>query len=171
MKRMRRLTPLVVITGLVVWVISGCSSDALTGMTAPPFVLEEISGAKVSSKDLAGKVVIIDFWATWCPPCLMTIPELVDLQRKYKDKGLSVVGISVDDPEKVTDRDLVAFREAKKINYPIVRANAKVVQDYFADDPNMAIPTMFLVDRQGKISEKKVGFSPGSLEKSVRKLL
>jgi thiol-disulfide isomerase/thioredoxin len=171
MKRMGRLRILAFVTWFILLLLSGCSSGVGTGKPAPDFLLEELSGDKISLKELNGNVVIIDFWATWCPPCLMTIPELVDLQKRYKDKGLSVVGISVDDPEKVTNRDLAAFREAKNINYPIARADAKVLQEYFANDNTMAIPTMFLVDRQGKIAEKKVGFAPGSLERSVKKLL
>jgi thiol-disulfide isomerase/thioredoxin len=171
MKRMRPLVIFAFTAWLILLLLSGCSSEAGPGKPAPDFLLDDLSGSKISLKELNGHVVIIDFWATWCPPCLMTIPELVDLQKKYKDRGLSVVGISVDDPQKVTNRDLAAFRDAKNINYPIVRADAKVLEDYFANDSRMAIPTMFLVDRQGKIAEKKVGFVPGSLEKSVKKLL
>jgi thiol-disulfide isomerase/thioredoxin len=171
MTKMHRLSTFAFITALTLLFLTRCSSELGTGKPAPDFLLEELSGAKISLKKLIGKVVILDFWATWCPPCLMTIPELVDLQKKYKDRGLSVVGISVDDPQRVTNRELAAFREAKNINYSIVRADAKVMQDYFADDDRMAIPTMFLIDRQGKIVEKKVGFVPGSLEKSVKKLL
>jgi thiol-disulfide isomerase/thioredoxin len=171
MRKMHRLSPLAFITSLTLLFLTGCSSELGTGKPAPDFQLEELSGARISLKKLIGHVVILDFWATWCPPCLMTIPELVDLQKKYKDKGLSVVGISVDDPRKVTNGDLAAFKEAKNINYSIVRADAKVMQDYFAGDDRMAIPTMFLIDRHGKIIEKKVGFVPGSLEKSVKKLL
>lgn len=171
MRKRHRLSTFAFITSLTLLFLTGCSSELGTGKPAPDFLLEELSGAKISLKKLIGKVVILDFWATWCPPCLMTIPELVDLQKKYRDRGLSVVGISVDDPQRVTNRELAAFREAKNINYSIVRADAKVMQDYFDDDDRMAIPTMFLIDRQGKIVEKKVGFVPGSLEKSIKKLL
>jgi thiol-disulfide isomerase/thioredoxin len=171
MKRMRPLGILAFITWLILLLISGCSSKVGTGKPAPDFLLDELSGAKVSLKKLNGNVVIIDFWATWCPACLMAIPELVDLQKEYQNRGLSVVGISVDDPRNVTIRDLIAFREARNINYPIVRADAKVLQDYFADDDRIALPTTFLIDRQGKIVEKEVGFVPGILEKAVKKLL
>ena len=155
----------------MMWLFSGCGPGANSGKPAPDFLLEDLSGGKVSLKDFKGNVVIIDFWATWCPPCLMSIPELVDLQNKYQQRGLSVVGISVDNPQQVTDKDLAAFKEKTRINYPVVRADARVMQDYFANENNMAIPTMFLIDRQGKITEKKVGFVPGSVEKSIKKLL
>ena len=149
----------------------GCGKGAGTGKPAPDFLLEEISGTKVSLKGLKGKVVIIDFWATWCPPCLMSIPELVGLQEKYGQNGLTIVGISVDDPGQVSDTDLTAFTEKRKINYPVVRADERVLRDYFANEESMAIPTMFLIDRQGMITEKKVGFAPGSVEKAIKKLL
>ena len=167
-KRLRSMLMLLLALTLI---SVGCGEGAGPRKPAPDFLLEEISGAKISLNHLKGKVIIIDFWATWCPPCLMSIPELVGLQEKYRQNGLSVVGISVDHPGQVTDEDLAAFMEKSKINYPVARATAQVLQDYFADDNNMAIPTMFLVDRQGMIAEKKVGFAPGSVEKSLKNLL
>ncbi len=101
----------------------------------------------------------------------MSIPELVGLQEKYTQSGLTIVGISVDDPGEVSDKDLAAFTQKTRINYHVVRADARVLKDYFANDDSMAIPTMFLVDRQGMIAEKKVGFAPGSVEKAIKKLL
>jgi len=77
---------------------------------APNFTLEDISGKPLSLNDIKGKVVIVDFWATWCGPCVMSIPELVDLQDKYKAKGLVVIGISVDD-EEVSKGELLAFKK------------------------------------------------------------
>ena len=156
---------------MMILVSMGCSKGAGTGKPAPDFLLEEISGNKVSLKSLKGKVVIIDFWATWCPPCLMSIPELVGLQEKYKQNGLTIVGISVDDPGQVSDTELTAFTEKSKINYPVVRADERVLRDYFSNEESMAIPTLFLIDRQGMIAEKKVGFAPGSVEKAIKKLL
>ena len=81
------------------------------------------------------------------------------------------MGISVDDPEKSQTRTLSNIHEKTKINYSVARVDMRVLQDYFANDNNMAIPTMFLIDRQGMIAEKKVGFAPGSVEKSIKKLL
>jgi cytochrome c biogenesis protein CcmG, thiol:disulfide interchange protein DsbE len=168
---MNRLKMILMLPLMVILVSVGCGEGASSRRPAPDFLLEEISGAKISLSNLKGKVIIVDFWATWCPPCLMSIPELVGLQEKYRQNGLSVVGISVDNPDQVSDRDLAAFMEKRKINYPVARANAQVLQAYFAHDSNMAIPTMFLIDRQGMIAEKKVGFAPGSVEQSIKKLL
>ncbi len=168
---MNGLRRIPILLGLTVLLTMGCGNGSGAGKPAPDFLLEDISGGKVSLKGLRGKVVIIDFWATWCPPCLMSIPELVGLQEKYRENGLTIVGISVDDPGQVSDRDLAAFMEKTRINYPVARVNGRVLRDYFSNDGNMAIPTMFLVDRQGMMVEKKVGFAPGSVEKSIKKLL
>ena len=137
---------------------------------APHFTLEDISGKSLSLSDVKGKVVVVDFWATWCGPCRMSIPELVDLQEKYGAKGLVVVGISVDD-EKVSKGELVAFKEKMRINYPILRANDKVYVDYFGRTSGFSIPTMFVIDREGKVRNRFVGFEPGVVEKSVKSLL
>lgn len=137
---------------------------------APNFTLEDISGKPISLSDVKGKVVIVDFWATWCGPCLMSIPELVDLQDKYKTKGLVVVGISVDD-DNVSKGELIAFKEKMRINYPILRANDKVYVDYFGRTSGFSIPTLFVIDREGKVRDRLVGFRPGLVEKSVQGLL
>lgn len=149
----------------------GCGSKGEPGKPAPDFLLEDLAGKAVSLSASKGSVVLLDFWATWCPPCLMSIPELVDLQKKYMDKGLVVIGISVDDPRQVSNGDLLSFRERMGINYRIVRADAKVMTDYFKNTDEMAIPTMFIIGRDGKVIEKKVGFMPGALEKSLARVL
>jgi peroxiredoxin len=151
-------------------ILSACSTTDLVG-PAPDFTLEDISGKSLSLSDVKGKVVIVDFWATWCKPCLMSIPELVDLQTKYKAKGLVVVGISVDDEKDVSKGMLVAFKEEKRINYPILRANDKVYMDYFGRTKGFSIPTLFVIDREGKVRNRFVGFEPGVVEKSVQSLL
>jgi cytochrome c biogenesis protein CcmG/thiol:disulfide interchange protein DsbE len=155
-------------------ILIGACSTAEEGKVlagpAPNFTLEDISGKSLTLTDVKGKVVIVDFWATWCTPCLMSIPELVDLQEKYKAKGLMVVGISVDD-EKVSKGELVAFKQKMRINYPILRANNKVFEDYFGRTSGFSIPTMFLIDREGKVRDRFVGFRPGIVEKSVQGLL
>jgi len=150
--------------------LAGCDSKGGAGGPAPDFSLKDTSGNTVSLKDLRGKYVIIDFWATWCPPCLMSIPELVTLHGKYREKDLVVLGISLDDPDKVNTGALNRFKEQYRIGYTILRANEKVVQDYSGAD-GMPIPTMFFVDREGRIVEKLVGFVPGRVEKSVKRLL
>lgn len=138
--------------------------------TAPDFLLNDINGGTVSLNQHKGKVVLLDFWATWCPPCRVSIPELVELNNKYKNKGLVILGISVDDPRKVNDRFLKAFIKKFKINYAVLRVNDKVMRDYFAYQ-QMGVPTMFIINREGKIVDMYVGFRPGVLEKAIEKVI
>jgi cytochrome c biogenesis protein CcmG/thiol:disulfide interchange protein DsbE len=151
--------------------LSVCSSNKqISGPQAPDFSLEDLSGKAVSLRQHRGQVVLIDFWATWCPPCRTSIPELVDLHRKYKERGLVVLGISLDDPRKVDNSSLAAFQREYKIEYSILRGDENVVRDYSGKD-GMAIPTMVFVNREGQIVDKLVGFAPGRVETSIKKLL
>ncbi|MFO7987374.1 MAG: TlpA disulfide reductase family protein [Desulfatiglandaceae bacterium] len=149
---------------------SGCENEVKAGAQAPDFSLTSISGETFSLDAYEGYVVLVDFWATWCPPCRVSIPELIRLQKKYKDNGFIVLGISMDDPGQVTNQDLKSFEKTAKINYPILRYDKEVVADYF-EDTQISLPTMFIVDREGKISEKIVGFNHNALEDSLAGLL
>ena len=100
----------------------------------------------------------------------MSIPEMVKLQEKFGEKGLVILGISMDDPQMVTDEQLRVFKEKVGINYSVLRVNRQVLQDYFGNE-QISIPTMFVIDRDGKIRDKLVGFRPGALEKSVSEIL
>jgi len=158
---------LILVALLLLW---GCGGKDGKGEKAPDFHLQDLSGSVVSLRQFSGKTVIVDFWATWCPPCRMSIPELVDLQDRYREKGLVVIGISLDDPRQVNNRDLSVFKETNKINYAVVRGNEAVLRAYGGAD-GMAIPTMFVIDGQGRIVEKYVGFAPGRVEKSLKRIL
>jgi thiol-disulfide isomerase/thioredoxin len=150
--------------------VQGCKDRVEAWPTAPDFTLEDLNFNKVSLNHYRGKIVLLDFWATWCGPCRMTIPELVRLNDKYGEQGLVILGISVDNPEHVNNHFLLAFKEEFKVNYTILRSSRKVTQDYFGID-RMAIPTLFLINREGRIVDKYVGFAPGALERSLEKLL
>jgi peroxiredoxin len=134
--------------------------------TAASWELKDVDGKTVKLSDFKGKVVILDFWATWCPPCRAEIPSFVELQDKYKDKGLQIIGISVDqDGAKV----LKPFIEQNKINYPIILADEKVQSDYGGIE---GIPTTFIIDKEGKISAKHVGLTQkAEFEKEIEPLL
>src|SRR5580704_8525958 len=96
----------------------------------PPFQINDLMGTPVSSSQFPGKVVLLSFWATWCPPCRLEIPEVVDLQSRYKDR-LQVVGISMDDVD--TPEDIQHVKDVASelhINYPVVIANQHLVDDY-----------------------------------------
>ncbi|MDQ1336495.1 MAG: hypothetical protein QG552_3445 [Thermodesulfobacteriota bacterium] len=144
----------------------GCEKSVEAGPLAPDFSISDISGETVTLEQYRGSVVLLDFWATWCPPCKMTIPVLIRLQEQYKDKGLVILGISVDDPQLIQDKDLLHFRQMTRINYPILRFNQKLIKDYFSNE-QMAVPTMIVIDRNGRIRDKVVGFQPDALEKSL----
>ncbi|MBW1818722.1 MAG: TlpA family protein disulfide reductase [Deltaproteobacteria bacterium] len=147
-----------------------CQADVGAGPPAPDFSLQDLSGNDHSLPKYSGKVVLLDFWATWCPPCRLAIPELISLQKKYGDRGLVVLGVSVDDPAMATKTYLRAFKNKFRINYTILRVNRQVMADYFGNAAP-AIPTMFLIDREGRIQDKFVGFEPGAVEKSAAKLV
>jgi thiol-disulfide isomerase/thioredoxin len=118
--------------------------------TAPAFRLRDLDGRELSSASLRGKVVILNFWATWCPPCRAEIPDLVALQEKYRDH-LVVIGVSEDEggPEVVRQ-----FAAQHKINYPIVMMTAELEKMF----PGVsALPTSFILDRDSRIVQKHVG--------------
>ncbi|MDD5200400.1 MAG: TlpA disulfide reductase family protein [Terrimicrobiaceae bacterium] len=121
---------------------------------APEWELKDVDGKTVKSSDFAGKVVILDFWATWCPPCKLEIPGFAELQKKYGKQGLVVVGVSLDEggPEGVR-----SFMKQFAMNYPVLMGNAKIAQDFGGME---AIPTTFIIDRKGNIAGGHVGFTP-----------
>src|SRR5579864_4442997 len=132
--------------------------------TAPPFLLRDLNGKIVSIADGKGKVMILNFWATWCPPCREEIPEFVKLQAAYKDK-LLIVGASEDDdaPQKVQQ-----FAQRFGVNYPIVMATKELVDNYGGVP---ALPTSFLIDPQGRVVMKHTGLYEYEVyEREVRAL-
>ena len=133
---------------------------------APAWDLKSLDGKSVKLSDFKGKVVILDFWATWCPPCRAEIPNFVDLQKQYGKKGLQVVGVSLD--QGPVD-GVVSFAKAQNINYPIVMGDDDVAQKYGGVQ---AIPTTFIIDPKGNIVQKHVGFTDkDEFEAEIKKLL
>ncbi|WP_304131844.1 TlpA disulfide reductase family protein [Ignavibacterium album] len=121
---------------------------------AADFKLKTLEGKEIRLSDYRGKIVIIDFWATWCPPCRKGIPDLISLQEEFK-KDLVVIGISLD--QQNTIKDLKPFIENYKINYPVVLGDEKVVKDYGGIS---AIPTSFIIDQKGNIVDSHIGLVP-----------
>ena len=137
-----------------------------SSMDAPGFSLKSVDGEEIKLSDYEGKIIVLDFWATWCGPCRRGIPDLVSLQNQYKDE-LVVIGISLD--QEGTVADVKPFMEEYKINYPIVYGNQKVRMDY---GNIQAIPTSFVIDTNGKIVDKHVGLVPKSkYEDQIKALL
>lgn len=133
---------------------------------APDFTLVNVAGKNVSLSDYKGKVVILDFWATWCAPCRKGIPDLISLQKEYKDK-VAVIGISLD--RENTIAAVPDFVNKMGINYPVVYFNDQVINDFGGVS---AIPTTFIIDQHGNIVKKIVGLYPKSeYENRVKELI
>jgi peroxiredoxin len=151
--------------------LQGCSKQgAAAKPSAPDFTLQDLAGNEVSLRQYKGKIVFLDFWATWCLPCRKSIPELVDVQEKYRDQGLVILGISTDDPRRTSVKTLLAFKNKYRINYSILRANHSVTTAYLGTG-QMPIPTLFVIDREGRVVDGIVGYAPGAVERSLKKLL
>jgi len=137
-----------------------------TSAVAPDFTLPTIDGKQLKLSDYKGKVVIIDFWATWCGPCRKGIPDLIDLKKKYGAKGFEVIGISLDTE---TKNQVPGFVKTNGMNYPVVYGNQNVTQLYGGIE---AIPTTFVIDKQGKIVATYQGLAPAiTYENHIKKLL
>jgi thiol-disulfide isomerase/thioredoxin len=133
---------------------------------APNFNLKSINGKSVELAKLKGRIVVVNFWATWCGPCRAEIPGFLEIYKTYRSKGLEIIGIALDE----SGWDVVKpFVEKYKISYPVVLGNSKVVHDYGGIQ---AIPTTFVVDRQGNVIGGQRGLlQKAQLEKVIKGLL
>jgi peroxiredoxin len=133
---------------------------------APDFSLKDADGKTVRLSDYKGKVVLLDFWATWCGPCKIEIPWLKDFQRKYKDKGFEIIGISMDEEGWQVVKP---FANEVGINYRLVIGDDTTAQLYGGVD---ALPTAFVIDREGKIAQVHVGLaSKGEIQNGIEEVL
>ena len=160
---------------LVAWLVvaallSGCSSPrsspkATARRNAPEFVLADRHGKVAHLSDYRGKVLILDFWATWCGPCRVEIPWFNNLSRTYRDGSLEVLGISMDEKGwQAVD----PFVEELKIAYPIVLGNERIAREYGVGPP----PTTFIIDREGRIAAAFAGLvNRRAFEDDVRQIL
>jgi thiol-disulfide isomerase/thioredoxin len=154
-------------------VLAGCGgnpgsqkSSAASSTGAPDFALQSLQGDTLRLSSLKGKVVLVDFWATWCGPCKAELPHLVDLYGKYKDKGLEIVGIADDPSERA---DVAPFVKRAGLPYPVVYGEPSVGQRFGGI---IGYPTLFVVDRKGQVVKKFIGYTDISvIEQLVTQLL
>jgi peroxiredoxin len=136
------------------------------GHPVPPFVLKQIDGKPLGLASYKGKVVLINFWATWCAPCRVEMPWFEEFSKKYRDRGLAVIGISLDEGGWEIVQPVLA---KLKVSYPIVLGDSKVSKSYGMGD---LLPATFLIDRSGEIREVKEGFGDKKeFESTIEKLL
>lgn len=136
------------------------------GKPAPAWELKDVDGKPVKSADFKGKVVVLDFWATWCPPCRAEIPSFVALQKQYGQDGLQVVGVSLDEKGPAVVKP---FMKKMGINYPVVMGTPAVTDAYGGIE---GIPTTFIIDREGRIVSRHTGLeSKATFEKEIKPLL
>lgn len=170
---MKRLTLASLLGGAVILLAAGCNPDKKEPPVpkvgsketakvvdlgplpklgaAPVWELKDLDGKAVTSEQLKGKVVVVDFWATWCAPCRMEIPGYIEMQKKYGKDGLMIVGVSLDQagPEVVK-----AFVDKFQVNYTVVMGDDAIAQVFGGIE---AMPTTFLIDRSGQIRDRKLG--------------
>ena len=157
---------------LLITLILVFSVSVFAGNKASSFTLENMQGEQVSLSDYEGKVVLVDFWATWCPPCRMEIPHFNELYEEYKDQGFEVLGVSLDRGGKPT---IDKFLESTAVAYPILLGNNEIsakFQEFVNPDERDAIPFTFIIDKNGEIADVFVGYKEKAVfEKAIVKLL
>jgi cytochrome c biogenesis protein CcmG/thiol:disulfide interchange protein DsbE len=149
---------------------------ALLGKPAPAFTLEDLSGKKVSLASYKGKALVINFWATWCAPCKLETPWLVELRNQYAAQGFEVLGVSADDidrgdPQKLNDekRAIARFVQEMHMPYPVLIDADSISKPYGGLDD---LPTSFFVDRDGTVIAAQVGLtSKDEIERNIKKAL
>ena len=172
-----QLMPLLLIVGLALVscgassepsesAIAQAASDAEQREPAPDFSLRDANNHEVKLSDFQGKVVLLNFWATWCGPCKIEMPWFVEFQRKYRDRGFSVIGVAMDEEGWNVVRP---FADRLKLNFPIVIGNDEVADKYGGI---AALPTTYIIDKQGKVALMHQGLtSKGDYEDEIEQLL
>lgn len=153
--------------GLLLMAVLLLAGNSSAAQKMPQFSEKNIiDGAVVKSEDFKGKVLVVNFWATWCPPCRKEIPSLIKLQNKNADKGFSVLGISMDEGGK---RLVKKFVSKINLNYPVIIGDAKMARGFGGV---IGIPVTFLVDREGNLVKRFDGYvSEKVLERELAKML
>lgn len=161
------LTALVAGIALTMAVAAPSFAIPQKGQSAPPFKVVSTSGQQISLANYKGYVLVIDFFATWCPPCREAVPHLNSLSRKYGRQGLQVLGLSLDDGDEDVVKDFIA---SKRIVYPVALAGQDVQTDYGL----RSLPTAYVIDKKGNVADRFMGGSDATIknmETLIKKLL
>ncbi len=155
---------------VLVFVLGGALS--VTASAASPLTPREVDASAIKElvREQRGQVVLLNFWATWCPPCLVEFPEIVAVEKTYRDRGLVVISVSADSPKKI-DSDLLPFLEKHPSHFPIYIMQTDDVDEFMRTiDPewNGDIPATFFIDREGDVANKQ--FSAMSREQMEQAL-
>jgi peroxiredoxin len=156
----------VVLSIVVMALLAGCTEkSAQRDSVAADFSLEDMSGKTVRLSDYKGKVVLLEFWATWCPPCRASVPGLEKLHKAYKDKGLVLLAVSMD--EGGSD-EVRSFIKESGITYTVLKGTEDVAVKYEV----RSIPMMLILNKEGKIDRRYLGMgSDEDLEKDIKAIL
>jgi thiol-disulfide isomerase/thioredoxin len=157
-------------------ILTGCNGERAkpkkslksdsTRKPAPEFALKDIDGRTVNLSDYKGKVILLNFWATWCGPCKIEIPWLIDFEQKYKDRGFAVIGVAMDDEGWEVVKPYLA---QSKINYRVILGSDTVATLYGGVE---SLPTTFMLDQEGKIASTHIGLvSKSDYEDEIVQLL
>lgn len=156
---------------LILVVALFCAAPAFAvlskGQPAPPIKVTTTSGQQVTLANYRGHVLVIDFFATWCPPCRESIPHLVELNSKYGKLGLQVLGLSLDEGG---EKELKAFAADKRLNYPVAIAGDELANQYGV----RSIPTMYIINKKGMVAQRYMGYSDdmaADMEGVIKQLL
>ncbi|MBI4691533.1 MAG: TlpA family protein disulfide reductase [Nitrospirae bacterium] len=161
MNSLKRTLVFITLSILIISFVS-CKKAVETGPAvvdnmAPDFTLRDISGNTIALSAYRGKVVMVEFWATWCPPCKELVPVLEGLYEKYKDRGFVILALVSEDDGKDA---IESFINEYKVTYTVVLANNEVIRRYGIS----SIPISFIINKEGKIVNRHIGNSPDIMQ-------
>ncbi|HSA96070.1 MAG TPA: TlpA disulfide reductase family protein, partial [Acidobacteriota bacterium] len=153
---MKKPLMMLILTGCLLAAGTSCLRGQEENTPAPPFTLKDLAGNTLDLSAYRGKVLVLNFWATWCPPCRAEIPDFIDAYKELGPKGLEIIGVSTDQMSTAKLREWVS---GVGINYPVAPADRKIIEDY---RPGEYIPATIMIDKKGRIRYRHVG----AMEKS-----
>ena len=162
---LRKSTLVKALTLLVpVFLLCACTRGIEAASIAPDISLSDMDGNETQLSDFKGKVIILNFFASWCPPCRQEIPDFVELQKQYADQGFAMIGVSLTSAD-----DVRPFVEKMGINYTVLIGDDAAEAAY---GPIRSIPTTFLIDKEFNIAQKYIGYRPREIfESGIKELL